>query len=190
MRAPVEEEASRHRLGEPGLKQQRRRPEDQQSDLWLAHGPGIPEAFDGLAPAPDLLDFVQHQEHGGVLGGRPDLRQAPLGLDPLGPGWQGRVGRGIERRRVEPRHQLPGERRLADLPRPDEGLNHRRMLMGQRHERREECPFEAGIGSHRMSIFTQSLSIMPDRQGMVDDLRERHARRGRVQHDRRAQICE
>ena len=77
MAAAVEKEPPGQAFAQPLLYQQGRRAEHEHTDVRTA-GPAVPEQFEGFAPAADLLQLVEDEQHRLAGCGDPGRGAAPL----------------------------------------------------------------------------------------------------------------
>ena len=123
VRQPHDLEAPRQALGQTPAQQQRRRTEDHDTQREPGDRVLVPEPFDCLRPAGDLLDLVEGENRTTVPGAarlRPRLRPA-LG-DPRTIAQCGLVGRDVRARRANRTKNLQDQGALADLARPGDNL--------------------------------------------------------------------
>ena len=136
-------EASYEALAQPGLHAQGGRAQDDHVQWKVRRAVGVPQPLDGLGPPGNLLDLVEHQ-HGagwGLLGF--PARRLPAPYQPVGVACAGDiqgihercvrqrvqrpvvacVRRVVAPRQTDPLQRLSDDRRLAGLPRPEDGLD-------------------------------------------------------------------
>jgi hypothetical protein len=117
-------EAAGQALRHPLLDEKRRRPQQHDLERTTSSGVGVPQALDGLRPARNLLDLVQHQK--GFLRSavaKPQASRLPLGVDPLGPAERRLVGACEDVRNSRGVNDVGDQRRLADLARAGDDLH-------------------------------------------------------------------